>query len=500
MAISFTKYVNIVSGVGGGAGVRQRDLIGRLFSTNNLIPTNTLIEFTTLEDVGTYFGTTSAEYLRASFYFGWVSKNITAAKKISYARWVDANVEPMIFGNIQTQSVSAYTSITNGAFSINIGGTIHAISSLNFSTATTLADVATIITTALHAQTGAQFTGATVTYDATRGSFNLVGGVAEAAVIAVSAPTSGTNMLPLIGWSTGAIFSDGALIETITSVLDASTNTSNNFGSFLFMDALTIEQVEEAAAWANAQNVRYMFCVPVLAVDATNYYNTLKGYAGVGVTLQTVSGEYQEMIPMIILAATNYNARNSVQNYMYQQFPTVTPTVTTTSVSNAYDALRVNYYGSTQTAGQILSFYQRGSLMGGSTAPVDMNTFANEMWLKDAAGTSIMSLLLSLAKVSANETGRAQLLSTLQSVIDQALNNGCISVGKALNNTQKLYIAQITGDDKAWHQIQALGYWVNCEMQSYVTTDGRTEFKAVYTLIYSKDDTVKSVDGTHILI
>ena len=96
--------------------------------------------------------------------------------------------------------------------------------------------------------------------------------------------------------------------------------------------------------------------------------------------------------------------------------------------------------------------------MGGSTAPVDMNTFANEMWLKDAAGTAIMSLLLSLAKVSANDTGRAQLLTTIQSVIDQALFNGTISVGKELNTNQKLYIAQITGDDKAWHQIQTLGY------------------------------------------
>jgi hypothetical protein len=32
-------------------------------------------------DVGTYFGTTSPEYLRAVFYFGFISKLITAPKK-----------------------------------------------------------------------------------------------------------------------------------------------------------------------------------------------------------------------------------------------------------------------------------------------------------------------------------------------------------------------------------------------------------------------------------
>ena len=34
--------------------------------------------------------------------------------------------------------------------------------------------------------------------------------------------------------------------------------------------------------------------------------------------------------------------------------------------------------------------------MGLSTDPLDMNTFANEQWLKDAAGVSIMNLLLAV--------------------------------------------------------------------------------------------------------
>jgi hypothetical protein len=40
--------------------------------------------------------------------------------------------------------------------------------------------------------------------------------------------------------------------------------------------------------------------------------------------------------------------------------------------------------------------------MGLATDPVDMNVYANEIWLKDAAGAAILSLLLSLGKVSAN--------------------------------------------------------------------------------------------------
>lgn len=381
MAISFTKYVDITSGVGGSGGVRQRDLIGRIFTTNTALAVGTIVEVTTLADVATLFGTTSEEYKRASFYFGWVSKNISSPTKLSFARWDDATP------------------------------------------------------------------------------------------------------------------------ETITAALTASTESNNNFGSFCFTTtaALSLLEVTEAATWNDAQNNMFHYCVATTAANASAWSTALIGLSGVSLTLDEIADEYHEMIPMIILAATNYTKRNAVQNYMFQQF-TATPTVMTTALSTTYDNARVNYYGRTQTAGQSIDFYQRGVMMGLVTDATDMNTYANEQWLKDAAGSAIMSLLLSMPKVSANETGRAQLLSVIQSVIDSALFNGVISVGKTLDTTQKVYITSITGDDLAWHQVQAIGYWVDCSLKSYVTTDSRTEWKAVYTLLYAKDNIIRSVEGTHTLI
>jgi hypothetical protein len=310
----------------------------------------------------------------------------------------------------------------------------------------------------------------------------------------------GTDLTAPLGWTgTGVILSDGAAIESVTDVLTESADASNNFGSFLFMPALTIEEIEEAAIWNNTQNVLYMYMVPVIDANASAYSAALIGYQGIAVTLSEVADEYPEMIPMIILAATNYEARNSVQNYMFQIF-NVTPGVVDTTDSNTYDGLRVNYYGRTQTAGQFLDFYQRGILMGLPVNPVDQNVYANEQWLKDAVGASIMELLLALAKVSANAKGRIQLISQIQAVVNEGLFNGTISVGKTLTNTQKLYISEITGDDNAWRQVQTIGYWLDCVMVDYVTEDDRVEYKAVYTLVYSKDDIVRKVEGSHVLI
>ncbi len=497
MAISFRKYVDITSGVGGGAAVRRRELILRMYTTNELVPPDTVVEMTTLEDVGVYFGTTSAEYLRALFYFGFISKNTTRPQSISFYRYVDADTEPKIFGNTDTKAIGNYTGISDGTFNLTIGGVTNNIT-VDMTGAADLAAVAALIQVQVRLETEAQFATAVVTFDAGRNSFNFVGAEAEASEITVAAGTGGTNIQDLIGWNSRAIFSNGKLAQTLTETLDASIDISNNFGSFVFLSTLTLIQHAEVARWNDVQNVAFMYLIKVSANDAQSYFDELQDVSGVCLTLEQ-AGAYHELMPSMILAATNYNRVNSVQNYMFYSFDAV-PTVTTTPLSNAYDLIRVNYYGNTQTAGQFLEFYQRGIMMGLATDPVDMNTYANEMWLKDAAGANIMSLLLSLARVSANTRGIGLITANLQSVIDEALNNGVISIGTALTNVQRLFVQETTNDDQAYLQIQSIGYWLNVVNESETTQDGRVEFKAVYTLLYKKDDVIRKVEGTHTLI
>lgn len=508
MPIAFTKYVDITSGVGGNNAVRQRDLITRLFTENPLVPTGGYVEFEDIEAVGEYFGTSSDEYARALFYFGWVSKNITAPQKISFARWANVNTAPQIFGDQSVaQALGSYTSITAGTFKLTMGVNTEGapesetVGPINFSGAGSLAAVAALVQTAVRAFPGTLWTAATVTYNATLGTFNLTGGAVGEAAISIEAGTGGSDVAAQLGWlGAGTVVSDGADAQTVTDVLAQSAQLSNNFGSFLFMPTLTQDQIVDVAQWTDVGNVRYMYLVPVSASTATAISAAIFGYSGCAITLSPVAGEFPEMIPGMILAATDYEARDSVQNYMFQLFPGLTATVTDTLTSDNYDNIRVNYYGNTQTAGQILNFYQRGTLTGGSQDPDDQNVYANEMWLKDAAGAAIMTLLLSQGKVSANKYGVSQILGALQGPVDTATLNGTISVGKPLNSSQKLFVTNITGDPTAWQQVQNIGYWRGCVIESFVTQDGRTEYRAVYTLVYSKDDDIRKVNGSHDLI
>lgn len=501
MAISFTRYVDITSSVQGGSQVPRRDLIGRIYSTNDLIPPQTLVTFDNAPEIGDYFGFDSEEYARGLYYFSFISKNSNSPQLLSFARWVDAAVAPMIFGGLPDTDVGDWTPITSGSFTLSIGGTPANFTSLDFSAVTSLADVATVVQTAINVNVGVQYATATVAYNALGPQFNFVGGSATATLdFKVIEGTAGTPIAAKLGWvGVGAIVGNGSAIETITQTLSSSAQTSDDFGSFAFMPSLTQDQIVEAATWNYGQDVKFLYTIPCTNLNATDLSEALVDLGGCSLTLSLTSGEYPEMLPMMILAATNYDAPNAVQNYMYQQ-STLTPSVGTDADANTYDSLLVNYYGVTQSAGQFVAFYQRGFMFGPATSPSFMNIYANEIWLKDAIGASILNLLLAVGQVPANNQGISQVLTVIQTVINEALINGTISVNKKLTSTQIQAINAITNNPSAWYQVQTIGYWVNCTIDSFTANNSVTQFKANYTLVYSKDDVINKVTGQQILI
>jgi len=506
MAILFSKYIPINSVVGGSSIIQNRELIGRIITTNPLLPTSTVGEFTSAYDTGVYFGTTSEEYLRVSnAYFNYInSKNLSNPEKISFARWADVDTAPLIFGSKISTTLAQFQAITDGAFILTISGTSNLINGLDFSAAVSLAGVASIIQTEIRTNTGAEWTSAVVAYDNTRGGFNFTGGLTGAATISASLAGSGTEILNLIGWNTLAIFSNGADAQSITDMLTGSTNVSSNFGSFIFEPVLTLDQIIEATTWNNIvpdQNVTYQYYVPVSIANAASYSAALIDFSGTGLVVSEIPGEYPEQGPMCTLATTNYASENAVQNYMYQIYNFLTPSVTDTTTSNTLDSLRVNYYGQTQTNGQQINFFQRGVLTGTSEDPVDMNVYANEQWLRAAFGTALINLLLAVGRIPANLDGENQINATLvEGPISAALINGTISVGKPLTLEKKNFIINITGDSNSWYQVQAIGYWLNTTITTSLTSDNRTEQNAKYTFIYSDDEAVRKIEGTHVLI
>jgi hypothetical protein len=505
MAISFTNYINITSGVIGVNQTGARSLGLRVFSINPLIPSNSLATFYNAAQVLSFFGSASTEYAIAAFYFGFVSKTISSPQQIDFSSWVEAAVAPTIYGAASaTATLATLNTITSGRLNLTLGVTTQELSGINLSGAANLAAVATLLTTAINAvTTDPEWHTAVVTYNATTANFVLTGGVAAVSPVSIAAVSTGIDTGDFIGWrNINTVFSAGSGAMTLTQTLSASAAASNNFGSFSLIPAMSEAQHVEIAAWLETTNVEFLYLARVSSSTAVAVSAALIGFPGVSMTLDgSIIGQFPALLPGTILAATDYTKQNAAQNYMFQQDTTLLPNVTTDALSQTYDALRVNYYGQTQTNGQLISFYQRGFLTGGATAPTDIGTYVNEMWFKSAVADAFMNLLLAVNSVPTNNAGRAMILATLQSVIAQALFNSTISVANAsLTNTQKLAISSIAGNTTAWQQIQTSGYWLNITFSSYVNMSGVTEYQANYTLIYVKNNSVRKVVGTHDLV
>lgn len=511
--IPFTKYIKITSGVGGGNNVATRQFVARLFVLNPLVSPNSALSFSSADDVGTYFGTSSFEYQRALMYFSYISPSITRAKSLQFARWAKTDSPARVFSNELPKVLATLKAITAGVLTLKFGTNTVPLTGITFAAATSLSDVAAELQTALRLNAAAELTSATVVYEPTTSRFNFTAsptGVTNESFFVVQAGAGATDVGSALGFyeTDGAVWTDAQIAQEPVDAFNLNQGMNNNFGSFTFATSTaeqpTLPQHLLVAAANKALNVMFMYQIKVSLANASGWSAALSGFGGTGLTYEDINlNQFAEQIPMAIQAAIDYTRRNGAGSFMYRQVPGISPSVGIPSSAADYatlDALAINYYGVTQTAGQQYAFYQDGVLMGLATDPRDMNVYAGEQWLKDFMGAQIISGQLSLDGISANASGRATITALLQPGIDAALNNGVISVGKTLNATQQLFITEQTGDNTAYIQVQNNGWWLEVDIQSYVNTANQTAYRAVYVLIYSKNDLIRSVEGTHELI
>ena len=494
MSISIDRYVSITSGVIGAQAVAQRELVGLRFTTDPRVPTDAILTIDDAGDAIDYFGAGSPEAVFASQYFAYVSPApASRPQKLRFAAWASAARPARVYGADVATTLGELQAVTAGVLTITVAGVTQTISSIDISDQISFAG----ITSELSSLIAAKFPGSTVDFNALTGTFNLVTGSTGTADISVAT----TQLATLLGWNNFAtILSPGSAIESPLEALRRAEQITDSFGSFSFGTSITEAQAVAVAQYVASLNVKYQFYVPVTAANASSFYAALVNIQSTGLILNGAANQYKEALPMAIMAATNYQRRDATVNYMYRQLGAFTPDVTTDAQADAYDVQRVNYYGETSSAGQKITFFQRGFLQGTATSPIDMNVHANEQWLKAYLTAQLLSAQLSLGKIPANNAGRGIVLALVTDGVNLAKFNGTISVGKTLTTAQQIAITQLTGDPEAWRDVQINGYWADVRIVEQTGQSGATEYVAQYTLAYAKNDVVRKIDGSHNLV
>jgi len=491
-----SDYVNINTVLLQNNLIAQRDFITRVFTQNPLLPPNSYQEFLSAFQVGLFFGTASTEYAIASFYFGLnlLPKSITTKpQKICFARYSPTAVPPQIFGAKVTLPVSSLQPIDDGAFILTIGAVAHNITGIDFSGDTNFIDMAATIQAAINSFTAdPQFATATVTWDSTRLSFDFAGGVAEKTTISVGVSVSGTNILPYIGWTTLATYGNGSDGDSITDTLQESASASNNFASFMFYPALDNDGTVEAATWLAGYipNYSFYYLISATPANAPILQPLLLGIdAAMMITLNSEPGEFKELIPGIVQAATNYSA-SGIESANFLQTPNLTPDVTTQADKLNYDSLYINYVGRTQEYGVPYIFYQKSVLLPSLNISPSALIFTNEQWLKTELNRACQALINSKTIPQSSE-GVALITSVLTPVILRANTNGVITKGQSLTDDNKSEITTATGDANAWQIVETNGSYLKVEIQNAVGT---------FLLIYTAAGEIYQIVGTDYLV
>ena len=224
--------------------------------------------YTSLSGVVADFGTTLPEYTAAALYFSQSPKPNT----LMIGRWLRTASNGILVGGILTtaqKAISNFTGITNGGLVISIDGVVKTLTGLNFSSITTINNVADVINVAL--------TGATIAYNGTQ--FVVTSNTTGATSIVSFATTgSGTDLSVLLRLTAATAVNavNGSVAESAATAVGIVADRSANWYGLMFNASVqpTASDYIAVAALIEGQNLHRMFGVTTTDTNSLSAAST----------------------------------------------------------------------------------------------------------------------------------------------------------------------------------------------------------------------------------
>ena len=401
-----------------------------IFGSSDVIDTfQRYRQYATLNAVATDFGTLAPEYLAAVEWFGQ-----SPQPGVMYAaRWAATATRARLQGAVVTptnQLIATWNAITAGALQVTVDGVVINTAAINFSTATNLNGVASMIQTAIGATV-------TVAWNASYQQFliaTVATGVTATISFASASSTAGTvDISVLLGMqatSSGAYVVAGIAPESaLTAVILLDTMLGQQwYGAFVCgavdADHLELAAYIEGASTKHAYGVNTQEGGVLVATDTTNIAYRLKQLAYKKTWVQySSSSPYSIVSAMARLLTTNFNGINTTINLMYKTEPGVVPETINTNQLAALIGFNCNVF---VTYDNQTSIIQPGVASSGDY----IDTIYGADWLAVTIQNTLYNLLYSSStKIPQTDAGTHILVVGIESICVQGVTNALLAPG-----------------------------------------------------------------------
>ena len=383
--------------------------------------------YSSLAAVAADFGGSAPEYLAASLWF----QQAPSPTRLTIGRWFATAGAGVLRGAPLTaaqQALANFTAIASGGFTYTKnGGSSTNVTGINLSGATSLNNVASLITAAL--------SGATMAWNPTFSRFELTSTTtgATSSISFLTAPGSGTDISALLGMTTassGSYAAQGAAAET---ALAAVTLFDQNYGQAWYaavvLGAASSDHLA-VAAYVEAGNNKHLYGVTtqdanaLVASATTDIAYQLQQYGYNKTLTQFSSTSPYAVVSLLARQLTvDYTGNNTAITLAYKNEPGIVPEYLAGPQADSLQAKNCNAFLAFNNNTAIIL---NGVVASGNFIDVVTGTD----WLAVTLQTTLYNVLYtSTTKVPQTDAGMNLLLNAGEGVLIQGVNNGLLAPG-----------------------------------------------------------------------
>lgn len=482
-SIPISQIVQVNPGVLSAAGSAV-DLNGLFVTKNTYVPIGAVQQFASATDVGTYFGTASAEYAAAQIYFNGPNNATKLPGKCYFAQYPAIAVSAYLRSASLAGMTLTQLQALSGTLIITVDGVVKTSSTINLATATSFSNAATIIAAAFTS-------GPTVAWDAIKSAFIITSTTTgTASTMTYATGTLSTSLM--LTAATSAVLSQGAAATTPSVFMDSVKATQLNWASFTTLWEPVTADKQAFSLWSSNNPYRFLY----VGYDSDPNAKVAGNTTTWGYYLQSnsISGSCpifgditHAAFVMGCGASLDFSRLNGRNNIAFDYQSGLVASVTNASDASALQTNGYNWYGSYANSTTTWNFIYPGSVSGSF---LWWDSYMNQIWLNANLQLAMVNLLLSVGNIPYNEQGYNLVNAACQDPINSAVNFGAIRTGVNLSTSQKAQIQYALGVD-ASPAIYAKGFYLQISDASAATRVARQS--PPMTLYYADGQSIQQL-------